>query len=137
MQAFPKPLRCISKTNAQYHTSSVEALFVAHIQHEPAIDLHLLVLVILELQATDILLHARDLGAVERCGFGIARQDELADGVVRQDGIGGRDGDERCGEGFVDLPRGAVFVWLGVLDFVPTRRMSVSQSSACPKKDLS
>jgi len=93
---------------------------ITHIQDEPPIDLHLLVLIILKLQAAHILLHARDLGAVERCGFRIACEHELADGVVGEDGVGRGDGDELGGVGFVDLAGGAVFVGFGVwvLDFV-------------------
>lgn len=91
---------------------------ITHIEHEPAIDLHLLVLVVLELQAAHILLHARDLGPVERRRLRVPREDQLADGVVGQDGVGRGDGDELGGVGFVDLAGRAVFVGFGVLDFV-------------------
>ena len=94
---------------------------VTHIEHEAARHLHLLVLIVLELQPAHVIPHPRHFGPIERRRLRVSGQDVFADGVVGQDGIAGRDGDEGCRGGFVDLARGAVLVGLGVLDFVPGR----------------
>ena len=70
-----------------------KTLLAAHIQHIAPINLHLLILVILELQLASVLLHAGDFGAVESRGFGITGEYMLSDCIIRKDSVGGGNGD--------------------------------------------
>ena len=93
-------------------------LLVTYVEHKARVHLHLLVLVVLELQPTDPFRRSSHFSAVESGGLRIASQDVLADGMIGKDCIFGRNSNQGCCGRLVNLAEGAIFVGFGVLDFV-------------------
>ena len=94
-------------------------LFTANIQHKSPVNVHFLVLVILEFKSVHVPFDARDFGTIEGSCFRVACQNMFADRIFRKNGIGRGDSDQSSSSRLVDLTWCSTFrIWLGVLNFV-------------------